>query len=138
MAGSFFKQQGSGNAMTWRKTTWLSIGRPYKYTRGGIEYNKTDMTQSVKGWSEEGIAHFNVLFDQVIADCAENPDFERKWIEARKSAQEEAGTTAKKRRGQPTQARSKLLDSDNDDDIIATAMEAPVDNSDSATDKEQN
>jgi hypothetical protein len=48
---------------------------PTLYTRGGIKYDKTDMTQSVKGWSEEGIAQFNALFDQVIADRAENPNF---------------------------------------------------------------
>jgi hypothetical protein len=49
------------------------------------------MTQSVKGWSEEGIAGFNALFDQVIADRARKPNVERKWLEARKSAQEEEG-----------------------------------------------
>ena len=75
------------------------------------------MTQLVKGWSKEGIARFNELFDQVIADPAENPNFERKWIEARKNAQEEAGTTTKKRKRQPTQACSELLDSDNQEDI---------------------
>jgi hypothetical protein len=72
---------------------------PTVYTRGGIKYDKTDMTQSVKGWSEEGIARFNALFDQVIVDCARNPNFERKcWLEARKSAQEEEGITEKKRK----------------------------------------
>jgi hypothetical protein len=68
---------------------------PTSYTRGGIKYDKTDMTQPVKEWSEEGMARFNALFDQVIADRAENPDFERRWLEARKGAQEEEGTTAK-------------------------------------------
>jgi hypothetical protein len=68
---------------------------PTLYTRGGIKYYKTDMTQSVKGWSEEGIARFNALFDQVIADRARNPNFERKRLEARKSAQEEEGITEK-------------------------------------------
>ena len=32
---------------------------PTLYTRGGIKYDKTDMTQSIKGWSDEGIARFN-------------------------------------------------------------------------------
>jgi hypothetical protein len=45
---------------------------PILYTRGGIKYDKMDMTKSVKGWSEEGIARFNALFDQVIADRARN------------------------------------------------------------------
>jgi hypothetical protein len=95
---------------------------PTLYTGGGIKYDKTDLTQSVKGWSEEGIARFNALFDQVIADRAESFDFERKWIDA----QEGGGTKAKKRKCQPTQARSELLDSDKDDDILAEGKEAPV------------
>jgi hypothetical protein len=111
---------------------------PTLYTRGGIKYDKTDMTQSVKGWSEEGIARFNALFDQVIADRAENPNFERQWLEARRSAQEEAGTTAKKRKCQPTQARSEQLESDDDDNVAPTATEAPVDDSGSDTDDEKN
>ena len=111
---------------------------PTLYTRGGIKYDKTDMTQSVKGWSEEGIARFNALFDQVIADRAQNPGFERRWLEARKSAQEEEGTTTKKRKRQPTQARSELLDSDDDEDIAPTASEAPVEDSGSETDEETN
>jgi hypothetical protein len=110
---------------------------PTLYTRGGIKYDKTDMTQSVKGWSEEGIARFNALFDQVLADRAESPNFEMKWLEARKSAQDEEGTTtAKKRKCQPTQARSEQLDSD-DDNIAPTATEAPVD-SGSETGEETN
>ncbi len=47
--------------------------------------------------SKEGIARFNALFDQMIADRAANPDFGRKWIEARKGAKEVAGTTTKNR-----------------------------------------
>ena len=43
-----------------------------------------------------------------------------------------------KRKRQPTQARSELLDSDNEDDISPTAMETPVEDSDSATDEETN
>jgi hypothetical protein len=82
---------------------------PTLYTRRGIKYDKIDMTQPVKGWSEEGTARFNALFDQVIVDRARNPNFERKWLEARKSAQEEEGITEKKRKRQPTQARSEQL-----------------------------
>jgi hypothetical protein len=111
---------------------------PTLYTRGGIKYDKTDMTQSVKGWSEEGIARFNALFDQVIADHARNPDFERKWLEARKSAQEEEGIAETKRKRQPTQARSEQLESDDDDDIAPAASEAPVEDSESDTDEETN
>jgi hypothetical protein len=95
------------------------------------------MTQSVKGWSEEGDARFNVLFDQVIADRAENPKFERRWLEARKSAQEEEGITAKKRNCQPTQVRLDKLDSNDDKDIAPTATEAPLEDSGSETDDEK-
>ena len=66
------------------------------------------------------------------------PIFEKQWIEARKNAQEEAGTTTKKRKRQPTQARSALLDIDNEVDISPTAMETPMEDSDSATDEETN
>jgi hypothetical protein len=107
---------------------------PTLYTRGGIKYDKTDVTQSVKGWSDEGISRFNELFDQVKKDRAANPGFERKWLEARKSAQEEEGATAKKRKRQPTQARSELFESDNDDDIAPIADEAPVGDSGSESD----
>jgi hypothetical protein len=54
-------------------------------------YDKTSVTQSVKGWSAEDIVRFNTLFDLVKRDRAENPDFERHWLEARRSAQEEGG-----------------------------------------------
>jgi hypothetical protein len=59
--------------------------------QGGIKYDKTSVTQSVKGWSSKGIVRFNTLFDLVKRDRAENPDFERHWLEARRSAQEEGG-----------------------------------------------
>ncbi len=110
---------------------------PTLYTRGGIKYDKTEMEQSVKGWSEEGIARFNALFDQVIADRAENPDFERNWLIARKCAQDEEGTTAKKRKRQPTQARSEILDSDDDNGIAPNSTGAPVE-SGSDTEDETN
>jgi hypothetical protein len=98
MAGYVFKQQGSGDAMAVIKLCGFQSDVPTLYTRGGIKYDKTDRTQLVGGWSEEGIARFNALFDQVIADHAKNPDFERRWLGARKSAQEEEGTTTKKRK----------------------------------------
>jgi hypothetical protein len=62
---------------------------PTVYTMGGIKYNKTNVTQSVKGWSAEGIMRFNTLFDLVKRDWAENPDFERRWLAARRGAQAE-------------------------------------------------
>jgi hypothetical protein len=42
------------------------------YTRGGVKYDKTaDITQWLKGWSHEGIVHFNTLFDQVKREHAD-------------------------------------------------------------------
>ena len=108
---------------------------PTLFTRGDVKYDKTDMTQSVKGWSEEGMARCNALFDQVIADRAENPNFERNWLEARKSAQDEEGTTAKKRKRQPTQARSEILDSDDDNGIAANSTGASVESGSDTEDK---
>jgi hypothetical protein len=105
----FLNNKGPGMQRRRVKQRGFQSDVPTLYTRGGIKYDKTDMTQPVKEWSEEGIARFNALFDQVIADRAENPTFERRWLEARKSAQEEEGITAKKRKRQPTQARSEQL-----------------------------
>ena len=104
---------------------------------GGIKYDKTEMAQSVKGWSEGGIARFNALFDQVIADRAENPDFERNWLKARNCAQDEEGTTAKKRKRQPTQAHSEILVSDDDNSIAPNSTGAHVE-SGSDTEDETN
>ena len=53
---------------------------PTLFTRGGIKYDKTDKTQAVKGWSDEGIARFDALFDQVKQDRANYPDFEKEWL----------------------------------------------------------
>ena len=105
------------------------------YTRGGIKCDKTDITHSVKGWSDEGIARFNALFDQVKKDRAGKPDFEMDWLEARHRAQAEDGVTPKKRKRQPTQARSELFESNNEDDISPIPnAEGPVEGSESDTD----
>ena len=104
------------------------------YTRGGIKYDRTDITQSVKGWSDAGISRFNELFDHVKEDREQNPDFERVWLEERKSAQAENGATTKKRKRQPPQARSELFESDNEDNIAPTADEAVVDESGTESD----
>ncbi len=69
---------------------------PTVYTRGGIKYNKTSVTQPVKGWSAEGIVRFNTLFDLVKMDRAENPDFEMHWLAARPRAQAEEGAIPEK------------------------------------------
>ena len=104
---------------------------PTLYTRGGIKYDKTDVTQSVKGWSDNGIKRFNALFEQVKQDRATNPEFERSWLVERKSALEEVGAGPNKRKRQPTQARSELFESDDEDDIAPTATnEGPVEQSD--------
>jgi hypothetical protein len=104
------------------------------YTRGGIKYERTDVTQSVKGWSDEGIARFNALFDHVKKDRAENPEFEREWLESRHRALAENGATPKKRKRQPTQARSELFESDNENEIVPTGNNEPVEGSGSDTD----
>ena len=110
---------------------------PTMYTRGGIKYDKTSVTQSVKGWSAEGIVRFNTLFDLVKCNRAENPDFERRWLAARRRTQAEDSATPKKRKLQQPQARSELFESENEDDIAPTATEEPVDESGSETDEER-
>ena len=111
------------------KERGFQLDVPTLYTRGGIKYDKTDVTQCVKGWSDEGIARFNAIFDQVKADRVANPEFEPRWLESRRSAQEAEGGTTKKRKRQPMQARSELFESDDDAKI------APVD--DGATDSDE-
>ncbi len=52
------------------------------------------------------------------------------WLEARHRAQTEDGVTPKKRKCQPTQARSELFESENEDDIAPIGnAEAPVEGS---------
>jgi len=103
---------------------------PTLYTKGGIKYNKTDVTEAVKGWSDTGIRRFNCLFEQVKQDRMANPDFERMWLVERRKAQAENGPAPKKQKRQPPQARSELFDSDTEEDIAPTANEGPVDDSD--------
>jgi hypothetical protein len=103
---------------------------PTLYTKGGIKYDKTDMRQSVKGWSDEGIARFNVLFEQVKRDRETTPLFERRWLAERNKARGEVGANLKKRKRQPTQARSELFESDNEEDIAPAVDEGPVEESD--------
>ena len=110
---------------------------PTVYTRGGIKYDKTSVTQSsVKGWSAEGIVRFNMLFDLVKRDGAEKPDFERCWLTAGRKAQAEEGATPKKRKLPRPQARSELFESENEDNIAPTATEEPVDELGSDTDND--
>ena len=100
------------------------------YTSGGIKYDKTDVTQSVKGWSDQGIEHFNCLYEQVKQDRAANPDFKRMWLVERRRAQAENGPTPKKQKRQPTQVRSELFESDEEGDIAPTTNEGHVEESD--------
>jgi hypothetical protein len=71
------------------------------------------MTQSVKGWSDKGIAHsILLLIRQKRILREENPTFERRWLEANRSTQEEEGATAKKWKCYPSLAGSELFESD--------------------------
>jgi hypothetical protein len=74
-----------------------------------------------KGWSAKGIVGFNMLFDLVKRDWAENPDFERHWLAAQQRVQAEEGATPQKCKLQQPQARSELFESYNKDNIAPTA-----------------
>ena len=77
--------------------TWMDMGVrgdtktsqvPRKYTNGGKLQNKTATSQHNKGWSDEGLQRFNVLFDLVEKNRASPyaKQFEedlRKWCEAK-------------------------------------------------------
>ena len=53
-----------------------------KYTRGGIVFRskRKNADDGGKGWSAKGIERFNELFDMVIEDRRENPEFAVDWI----------------------------------------------------------
>ena len=53
-----------------------------KYTRSGIIYRNKRKSgdDSGKGWSAKGIERFNELFDMVMEDRKENPEFAVDWI----------------------------------------------------------
>lgn len=59
---------------------------PTKYTRGGIQYEdelqdgRTKGAREGKGWSNEGIRRFNALYDLVIQDRKDNPNFFHQYI----------------------------------------------------------
>ena len=53
---------------------------PTLYTQGGITYDKTEKSRKTKGWSDEGIERFNVLFEKVKQDRKKHPDFIVDWL----------------------------------------------------------
>jgi len=57
-----------------------------KYTRGGITYIglKKEDHDSEKGWSSEGIARDNQLYEFVAQDRKNNPQFFYQWSESEK------------------------------------------------------
>ena len=56
-----------------------------KYTRGGLKNGKYKEIGVGKGWSVEGIFHFNKLIEFVRKDWSENPGFVGKWLNIRKT-----------------------------------------------------
>jgi hypothetical protein len=109
---------------------------PMLYNKGGIEYDKTDMTLSIKGWRDKGIARFSAPVDQVKENRAENSQFERCWLEANQKAQAEDGATPKKCKCQLPQARLELFDLEDEDSIVPVMDEAPMEQSGSESGKE--
>jgi hypothetical protein len=128
VARSFYKQQGCGSYATiWSKTAGLSIRYPYAVYQRRYKYDKIDMTQLVRIWSDEGITHSNPIFDRVKEDHAGKTQFERHWLETRHKAHLEDGATPKKCKCQPSaQARSELFESEGDGNIAPIADEAPL------------
>jgi hypothetical protein len=58
---------------------------PPKYTHGGIKYSAKEHSQS-KGWTDDGIARYNELFEFVSNDCIRYPEFMVKFKDARQQA----------------------------------------------------
>ena len=59
-----------------------SIVQP-KYTRSGLKNGKDRAIGVGKGWSIEGIYHFNILIKQVKKDCEDHSEFVTKWLAER-------------------------------------------------------
>jgi hypothetical protein len=53
---------------------------PPRYTSGGIKYETNEVSQSFKGWSDDGRLRFNALFDHVKQDRRDNRSFEVDWL----------------------------------------------------------
>ena len=53
------------------------------FTTGGNVYNEPTM-QKARGWSMQGIARFNELYTNVIADRKKYPDFLYDFVKAKK------------------------------------------------------
>jgi len=87
---------------------------PPLYTRGGIKFEQAEMQKMEKGWSAEGRLRFNVLWDQVVQDRADNPSFERDWLKARRLSQENTRSPKKKKRDTVV-TRCELFDNVDDD-----------------------
>ena len=88
------------------------------YTRGGIKYNRTEVKQAVKGWSDEGMDRFNELFDHVKQDRIDNSTFEIEWLQARLGADGEGAgaSNRKKHKRNPVVTRSELFPSDDEEE----------------------
>ena len=84
---------------------------PPLYTRGGIKYKTANINHSVKGWSEEGLNRFNLLFDHVKQDRMDHESFELDWLESRREAQE-SKSTPKRAKRQAVTTRSELFESE--------------------------
>ena len=85
------------------------------YTTGGIKYDKTDVSKSVKGWSNDGRERFNALFDQVKQDRKDYPLFDTNWLRLRRQTQE-SQSAPNKRKHQAVTTRSELFDSEEEEE----------------------
>ena len=105
---------------------------PPRYTSGGIKYETNEVSQSFKGWSDEGRLCFNALFDHVKQHRRDNRSFEVDWLESRQE-KEESSKQPQKEKHQAVMTRSELFDSDDDEEVQSTVdknRETPADNSD--------
>ena len=105
---------------------------PPRYTSGGIKYETNEVSQSFKGWSDDGRLRFNALFDHVKQDRRDNRSFEVEWLESRRE-KEETSKQPRKEKHKAVMTRTELFDSDDDEAVQSTVeknCETPADNSD--------
>lgn len=93
---------------------------PTKYTRGGIQYSgdqdKPCRGYNGKGWSNEGITRFNVLYGKVLHDRKDNSGFFDRYVAYYKQKIDKEKPPARKKIGETVVLARHNLFGESDDD----------------------
>jgi hypothetical protein len=106
----FNKTDGNPAQRRGHRTKFCESDIETKYTSGGIKFSNDKEAPKAKGWSEEGIQRFNLLFKSVKDDRQLRPRFIRRLI---KKQAEEPKIKAQKKKSPAIQAANSLWDDEN-------------------------